>query len=118
METNIEIPHLENVGINKSRLFTFIEIARNPEGISVGVLANKMGETLQATQYTIGVLQKCNLIKTEYYRKKDDTRGRLFCTATAYGIDNVSKEMKSLCELFSEIRSELVASVEKREESS
>ena len=69
METNIEIPHLESVGINKSRFFTFIEIARNPEGISVGVLAEKMGETLQVTQYTVGVLQKCNLIKTEYYRK-------------------------------------------------
>jgi hypothetical protein len=115
METNIEIPHLESVGINKSRFFTFIEIARNPDGISVGVLAEKMGETLQATQYTVGVLQKCNLIKTEYYRKVGDTRGRLFCSATPYGIDNVSKEMKSLCELFAEIRNEMVASVEKEE---
>jgi hypothetical protein len=113
METNIEIPHLENVGINKSRFFTFIEIARNPDGISVGVLAEKIGETLQATQYTVGVLQKCNLIKTEYYKKSGDTRGRLFCSATPYGIDNVSKEMRILCELFSELRTEMVSGVEK-----
>lgn len=106
MGTNTEIPHLEKVGINKSRLFTFIEIARNPDGISVGVLAESVGETLQATQYTIGVLQKANLIRTEYLKK--DTRGRLFCYATPYGIDTVNEEMKSLCALFSQIRKEMV----------
>jgi len=106
MKTNIKIPHLEKVGINKSRFFAFIEIARHPDGISVGSIAEKLGETIQATQYTVNELQKGNYIKTTY--EKREIHGKTYCFATPFGIDNVCKEMESVCRLIAHVRKEMI----------
>ena len=108
MKTNIKIPHLEKVGLNKSRFFAFIEIARHPNGMSVSEVAEKVGETLQATQYTVTELQKGNYIKLTYEKRHGQTRGKTYCFATPFGIDNVCKEMESLCKLMVHVRKEMV----------
>ena len=106
MKTNIKIPHLEKVGLNKSRFFAFIEIARHPDGMSMGEVAEKIGESLQATQFTISELQKGNYIRLTY--EKRDSRGKTYCWATPFGIDNVCKEMESVCRLMAHVRKEMV----------
>ena len=113
MKTNIEIPHLEKVGINKSRFFAFIEIARHPNGLSIGEIAEKVGETYQATQFTITELEKNNYIRTEIRKPDNGRRKKTYCYATAFGIDNICSEMESLCRLFTQVRKEMICDTEK-----
>lgn len=111
METNIEIPHLERVGINKSRFFAFIEIARHPNGLSIGEIAERTKETYQAAQFTVGELEKNQYIITKS-DKRNGNRKKTYCYATALGIDNVCTEMENLCKLFAEVRKEMVVNAD------
>lgn len=114
MKTNLKIPHLEKVGINKSRFFAFIEIARHPDGLSIGEIAERVGETYQATQFTVNELEKNQYIRTEI-KKPNGNRKKIYCYATAFGIDNICNEMENLCRLFVHVRKEMVVAGESKQ---
>lgn len=106
MRTNIKMPHLTNIGISRGKFLAFLEISRHPDGISVGDVSEKIGETPQLVMYAIKSLEKNNYIKTVFEERNG--KGRRICYATPFGIDVVQKEMESVCRLLSEIRKEVI----------
>jgi predicted transcriptional regulator len=106
MKTTIDIPYLEKVGLNKSRFLAFLEIARHPNGISISEIAERLNVNNQSVQYTVQELKRGSFVRTAY-EKRNGSRGMIYCFATPYGIDNVGKDMKNICQLVEGIRKEM-----------
>jgi len=107
-KSNIEVPHLKRSGIGK-RFLMFVEIARHPEGLSIGEISIKCdcgGRT--AAWYHINALLKEALV-TCTYEKRNGKVEAVF-RITPYGIDMVQKEMRGICEIISEVKKELISS--------
>ncbi len=106
MKTNIQIPHLSNIGMSRAKLLTFLEICRHPDGISLRDVAERIEEAPQMVSYSVKSLVKFNYIKFDC--KERNGKICKICYATPYGIDVVQKESESLCRLMSAIKKDMV----------
>lgn len=104
----LDIRHLDDIGINKSRLLTFLEICRNNNGISVGEIAAAIGDSLQSVQATVEKLETLRYITTSY--EKRGGRGRKICRSTPFGVDVIQRETEDICRLLATVRKEMLSS--------
>lgn len=107
MKTNIQIPHLSNIGMSRAKLLTFLEICRHPDGISLRDISDNIQEAPQMVSFSVKSLVKFNYVRFDYKEKS----GKIckICYATPYGVDVIQTESELLCKLLSSVKRNMVA---------
>lgn len=104
-ESRIDIPNLRNVGVG-TRFLVFLEIARHPDGLTVGSICEKCGDHKRSSWYHINHLLEQAYISCDY--QKHNGKVEAIFRVTPYGIDVIQKEMRSVCEIVSHIKKEMI----------
>jgi len=109
-KTNIEIPHLKEVGIG-TKFLIFVEIARHPNGLSVPDLTKKVSSKSRTIWFHTKDLCDKKIITPAYEKNPETGKVETVFRATPFGIGEIQREMRGICEIMSAIKMEMISNV-------